>query len=111
MRRDDLFLQDMVKACDKIAIYIKDGQEVFMVNMLVQDAVIRNLEIIGEACKNIPEDFRLSNPHIPWRRIAGTRDRLIHHYFGVKLDLVWETANKFVPQLRSDILELLESAG
>jgi uncharacterized protein with HEPN domain len=66
-------------------------------------AVIRALEVIGEAAKNIPEPIRNKYPHIPWRDVAGMRDKLIHHYFGVDLETVWKTVMKDLPLLRANL--------
>ncbi len=82
----------MIKACDKIARYIDTGEAAFMDDELIQDGVIRNLEIIGEAAQQLSAETKAKAPDQPWRQIAGMRDKLIHHYFGVKLGLVWETA-------------------
>src|SRR3989344_4798437 len=65
-------------------------------------AVIRSLEIVGEATRNIPDSFRKENPNIPWKKITGMRDKLIHDYTGVDLDTVWKTATKFVPELKKE---------
>jgi len=76
---------------EKIEEYTTDvNEEEFYKNTFVQDAVLRRLEIIGEAVKNIPDDFRAKYPDIPWRQIAGMRDVLIHAYFGVNLRRVWK---------------------
>jgi uncharacterized protein with HEPN domain len=78
----------------------------FSEDLKTQDAVIRNLEIIGEAAKNLSDAVRARHALIPWRNIAGMRDRLIHHYFGVSLDVVWQVASVELPgvvrQLSSD---------
>jgi uncharacterized protein with HEPN domain len=73
---------------------------------MIQDAVIRNLEIIGEAVKGLSEDLRSANPEVLWRQIAGMRDVLIHHYFGVKLETVWQVVVDHLPNLRQRIEEL-----
>ena len=74
---------------------------------MIQDGVIRQLEIIGEAVKNLPDSFREKHPHIPWQDIAGTRDKLIHHYFGVSLDEVWLMVQRDVPVLKAAVVEIL----
>ncbi len=79
----------------------------FSKSTTIQDAVMRRLEIIGEAAKNIPDYFRKKNPQIPWREIAGLRDILIHEYFGVDMSLVWKIANKDIPKLKRQILKLI----
>jgi uncharacterized protein with HEPN domain len=76
---------------------------------MIQDAVIRNLEIIGEASKNLTEQVKARAGDQPWRKIKGMRDKLIHHYFGVKLDQVWRTASEVLPPFRTAIAELLRA--
>jgi len=75
--------------------FIKDGK--------TRDAVIRNLEIVGEAVKNIPDDIKENYPDIPWKAIAGMRDKLIHSYFGVSISIVWETIKNDLPSLKRQI--------
>ncbi len=72
-------------------------------------AFVRSLEIIGEATKKIPDDYRAQHPHVAWRAMAGMRDRLIHDYFGVDYDLVWDVVRNRVPELREQIKNLLEA--
>lgn len=74
---------------------------------MIQDAVVRNLEVIGEAVKGLSEDVRANNPDIPWTQIAGMRDVLIHHYFGVNLDIVWQVVIEHLPTLGKRVLTLL----
>ena len=109
MSRDRLFLMDMQKACDKVALYIVEGREAFMEDERTQDAVIRNIEIIGEASKQLSAETKANAPDEPWRRIGGMRDKLIHQYFGVKLDRVWETASTILPPFRETVTKLLAS--
>jgi uncharacterized protein with HEPN domain len=78
-----------------------------MASKLVQDGVIRNLEVIGEATKNLSDDLRSANPEIPWRQIAGMRDVLIHDYLRVNLGRVWQTVVSDLPPLRIVINTLL----
>lgn len=79
----------------------------FMQHTLVQDGVIRQLEIIGEAVKQLSSDLRSLHAHIPWKDIAGMRDKLIHHYFGVDLEAVWTTATEDVPVLAQEVEQML----
>ncbi len=80
----------------------------FMQNMLVQDGVIRQLEIIGEATKRLTPDFRLRHSVIPWKDVAGMRDKLIHYYLGVDIDAVWDTVKKDLPLLKEYTKKLLD---
>lgn len=73
-----------------------------------QDAVIRRIQIIGEAVKNLPKSYKTKHSAIPWREIAGMRDRLIHGYFGVNLDTVWKTIKQDIPRLKKQISPLLD---
>lgn len=110
MNRDCLFLADILKACDRIAEYIRDGEEAYRGDPRTQDAVLRNLEILGEATKQLSEELKVRANDVPWRQISGMRDKLIHHYFGVDLDLVWHTASSVVPAFRKRAAELLGHA-
>lgn len=76
----------------------------------LQRAVVRSLEIIGEASKRIPDDLRTQAPDVEWRRMSGMRDRLVHDYFGVDLDLVWDVLQHKIPALRDQIARLVASA-
>jgi uncharacterized protein with HEPN domain len=79
----------------------------FLENNLVQDGVIRQLEIIGEAVKHLSPDLRSRNSHVPWQDIAGARDKLIHDYFGVDVSQVWLMADKDIPFLRDEIIRIM----
>ena len=98
----------MLDAINLIESYLqnKDYKD-FKNNRMLQDAVIREIEIIGEAAKNVSADFRKKYPDIPWRSIAGMRDKLIHGYFGVDLGAVWDTAIKDLPRLKRMLMSIL----
>jgi len=82
-----------------------------MKDMMVQDAVIRNLEIVGEAIKRIPDELRAQYPSMPWKRMAGLRDVLIHQYEGVDLGQVWRIRDSILPDIRLQIQEIILEIG
>ncbi len=90
MKKDpQVYLAHIRDAIQMIREYTKDGKDAFFRDRKTQDAVIRNLEIIGEAVKVLPAEMTARHEAVPWKNIAGMRDQLIHHYFGVDLKLVW----------------------
>ena len=103
------YLLHIAGSCEKILCYLQNmDQPDFMGNSLVQDAVLRNFEIIGEAAKHIPEDFCLCHPEIKWRGMAGLRDILIHEYFGIDLVNVWNISRLSIPETLTEIKSLPE---
>jgi uncharacterized protein with HEPN domain len=110
MKRDvKIYLNDILGSIEKIEKYMKDvTREEFFKDTKLQDAVMRRLEIIGEATKNIPEYFRKKYPNIPWKKIAGMRDVLIHVYFGVNVERVWVVIKKDLPDLKEKLKEILK---
>lgn len=90
MKKDpQIYLAHIRDAIGAIRDYTKDGKDTFLRDRKTQDAVIRNFEIIGEAVKSLPAELTVKHESVPWKSIAGMRDQLIHHYFGVNLELIW----------------------
>ena len=106
MKDDRLYLIHILECIEKIEVYTAEGRAHFMDSTLPQDAVIRNLEIIGEAVKHISGTVKETSPDIPWKQIAGLRDLLIHHYMGVNLDEVWNIVVNDIPALKIAIISL-----
>lgn len=107
MKRDEVYLQHILDAIDRIIAYTEDGKAAFLKNSMMQDAVIRNLEVIGEATKALSRETRRQHRNIPWDDMAGMRDILIHHYMGVDLEIVWDVSQSKLEDLRSQIQSLL----
>lgn len=104
------YIEDILESIDKIEEYVSEiKEEDFYRNTQLQDSILRRLEIIGEATKNIPSDFRNKYSLIPWKRMAGMRDVLIHEYFGVNLKRVWRVVNKDLPRLKKEILKTIKN--
>lgn len=110
MKRDvKVYLDDIFESVKQIESYIEGKTEVdFVKDVQLQDAVIRRLEIIGEASKHIPQELRLKYPDIEWRAITGTRDVLVHEYFGVRLKRIWNTVKNDLPRLNEEITKLVQ---
>ncbi|MBI2647167.1 DUF86 domain-containing protein [Candidatus Woesearchaeota archaeon] len=106
------YLEHMIDAAKDIESFTKGlTKSQFLKNKLRQSAVIRQLEIIGEASKNLPENFREKYNEVEWKRIAGTRDKIIHHYFGIDLNTVWDIVKKDLPDLKRKIIVILEETS
>ncbi|HPA45881.1 MAG TPA: DUF86 domain-containing protein [bacterium] len=107
-RTDRDFLEDILQAMHRISTYIADASyEIFLKDTKTQDAVIRNLQVIGEATKNLSPEMRSKYVHVPWKDMAAVRDRVIHRYFGVNLDIVWQIAADELPKVAEQIKQIL----
>ncbi len=105
-----IFLKDIITCISKIAKYLKGYDfEKFQNDELVIDAVVRNVEIIGEASNNLTRDFRSKNPNIEWRKIINTRNRIIHGYATVDLEIIWNITQNDLPKLKTEIENILEN--
>ena len=109
MRESKIYLRDIFDAMVSIESFVeKMDFDQFKEDDKTTSAVIRKLEIIGEAAKNIPQNITQKHPTVPWKEMAGMRDKLIHFYFGVNLKLVWQTVKHRIPQVKPSIKQLLD---
>ena len=109
-RRDLHYLIDILEAGEHIAAYISDlYYEDFLESLMVQDAVLRNLQIIGEAVKRLSPELKAEHPDLPWREMAGLRDRIVHDYFGINHEIVWSVISEEIPALIPRIEAIADS--
>ena len=110
MKDDTVYLHHILDCIQAIEQYTRDGKDSFMSSRLIQDAVIRNLEVMGEATKRVSSELKTKNPHIPWREMAGMRDVLIHDYLGVDLTIVWNVVHRELPSVKNMIRQTVGHA-
>lgn len=109
MRDSQLYLKDILEAMESIEAFVSGmDYKAFQADDKTSSAVIRKLEIIGEATKQVPNDIRAQYPEVPWKAMAGMRDRLIHFYFGVSNRLVWRAIQKDIPKAKPHIQRIIE---
>lgn len=108
-RGDREFLLDMLEACRRIEAFVEGiSYGEFLDDIKTQDAILRNIEILGEASKKISNVLKGKYAEVEWKKIASTRDKLIHFYFGVNLEIVWDIVKKEIPKLKEKISKILE---
>jgi uncharacterized protein with HEPN domain len=110
MPRDSrVYLEDILEAIARIQRYTRGlSQDAFADDQRTVDAIVRNLEVIGEAVKQLPAEVRLRAPAVEWQKIAGLRDILIHQYFGIDIEIVWDVVQTKLPDLRAAVLSILD---
>ena len=107
-----LYLEDILECGGRVLEYIQGLDfEGFLAHRMAYDAVVRNLEIIGEAAKNLPDEIRARYPDVEWRKIVGLRDVLAHVYFGLEDETLWDIASNKVPMLMSHVRKILAAEG
>jgi len=113
MKKDPLvFVKHILESIENIESFSRGlSKSEFANDRLRQSAIIREIEIIGEAVKNLPEEFTAKYPFIEWTKIAGARDKLIHHYFGVDLDVIWDIIKYDLPELKKNIEKILKESS
>ncbi len=109
MKSDRVYILHMLDAVRRIVAYTRKGRDEFFSDTKTQDAVVRNLEIIGEAVKRTSESLKSDHENIPWKSMAGMRDKMIHEYFGVDLKLVWDVVEKELPGLERRLGDILKN--
>jgi uncharacterized protein with HEPN domain len=107
-RREKEYLADMVEAMQRIMDYTLElTYEEFLADRKTQDAVLRNLQVMGEAVKKLSAPVKQAHPHLPWKEMAGMRDKVVHDYFGINYDIVWSIAKRELPVLLPSLTAIL----
>lgn len=105
--RDEDYLRHILDAVSAIESFVTEGESIFRADRKTRDAVVRNLEVIGEAAGELSVELKAANPEVPWGKIAGMRNRLIHGYLTVDQDIVWSTVTLVLPDFRKRVESLL----
>ena len=102
-----LLIEDMLTAMDRIENYIANQDRAsFLKDQKTIDAVVRNLEVLGEATRQLPEEFIQQHNHVPWRLVAGLRNRIVHEYFGLDLEIIWQIISEDLPPVKNQLRNL-----
>lgn len=107
MKDPRVYLAHILECIERVASYTSSGKDTFLNAPLIQDAVIRNFQVIGEAAKRVPEEYRSAHPEIPWRGLAAFRDVLIHQYEGIDVSEVWHVIEAEMPKVKTAIVAIL----
>jgi uncharacterized protein with HEPN domain len=109
LKDDRLYLEHILEAVKRIREYTTAGKERLLADGMTQDAVIRNLQVLGEAAKRVSAATVAANPDVPWRQMAGLRDRVVHDYFGVSLEIVWDVVENHLDAVVREVTKVLEA--
>ena len=107
MKDDLVYLRHIDEAISRILAFTSAGESAFREDLKTQDAVVRNLQVIGEAAKKVSAGTRAAHPDVPWKSMAGMRDRIVHDYFGVSIEIVWDVVKNHLPLLQKQVARLL----
>jgi len=112
MRREALYLDDIVEAGEAIARFLEGvDRAAFLTSELIQSAVLQKLTVMGEAVANLPDSLKQKYPHVPWREIVKFRNAAVHAYFGMNWPLIWITATQHAPLLKRDVTAIIAAEG
>jgi uncharacterized protein with HEPN domain len=109
MRSDRERLLDILEAIERIEKYATEGKKAFESDELIQNWMVHHIEIIGEACRSLSDDFQTEHANVPWADIIGMRNILVHHYFGIDTDAVWSVVERDIPELKFNIQTIVKS--
>lgn len=109
MRSERERLLDILEAIERIEKYTQDGEGAFEADELIQTWVVHHIEVIGEACRSLPADFQARYANVPWADIIAMRNILVHHYFGIDADAVWNVVEKDIPELKMNVQAILKT--
>lgn len=111
MKDDRLYLEHILEAVKRIRSYAAGGKAELLADVKTQDAVIRNLQVLGEAAKRVSPSTASAHPDVPWRQMAGMRDRVVHDYFGVSLEIVWDVIENHLELVEREVRRALDALG
>lgn len=100
---DSVYVEHILESIKRIAEYVEDGESQFYESTLIQDAVVRNLQVLAESSQRLSDEFKSRHTNIPWRELSGFRNILVHDYLGIDLDSVWSVVEQDLPQLRASL--------